>query len=734
MGAAETPKEECITSALIEETTGVGVEEHNCLDELEIIFASLKVISLGGDDDDRYRSGLGRCARLRRLSLIDCGLEAIGSLRPISQTLERLCVADQRLTHLRGLGSLPQLRWLYAQQNAIGKLEGLDECPRLRSLWLFSNRIARVEGVAELGELRELWLQENRLSRLGGMEALVSLRDLQLGGNRVADYRDLPRLARLPSLESASFKDAHFGACPVASRDGYRDAVLCALRHVTKLDGAEVTRQDRAAARDAHLEHVLEFNERVDALAREHRRDAAAIEARRKRSTAHARALDAEMRGAFAQLEALVDDGRRGIVEEHARHRNARALSQKALDAALASALAKHVQACGDAAKAAEDRGRRDGAALDALERRAMGERRAALVVASLQYGGPRVDGGPPPSFTMAPPARVACQLLGEHSPDFRWIDARVGDRAGGPARPPADQLSLLRAYRVLRLRREGDAPEDAAAAPPGRRWFFAGSPRDVEDLLRGDLKRPVELHASAARAVDERRRTLVHDDYDSDEFVADEDVFATARAAEACLRGGCDSSSDDDDAADDDPDQLWRELREDERALDARDDTVGRLALLVLCREFLAPADAAEPAAAAAAAGAARTGGGVLALPDGAPANAHGICPEHLLLVGGKLAARDARKLEAELGEDDALGGPTATLLRDLDLRVQAELECHRERVARDLEPKAVDALRVADAELAAREDQLRKRRSVIDGERLAQEHILQNFNAAGP
>ena len=239
MGAAETPKEECITSALIEETTGVGVEEHNCLDELEIIFASLKAISLGGDDDDRYRSGLGRCARLRRLSLIDCGLEAIGSLRPISQTLERLCVADQRLTHLRGLGSLPQLRWLYAQQNAIGKLEGLDECPRLRSLWLFSNRIARVEGVAELGELRELWLQENRLSRLGGMEALVSLRDLQLGGNRVADYRDLPRLARLPSLESASFKDAHFGACPVASRDGYRDAVLCALRHVTKPGGKQ---------------------------------------------------------------------------------------------------------------------------------------------------------------------------------------------------------------------------------------------------------------------------------------------------------------------------------------------------------------------------------------------------------------------------------------------------------------------------------------------------------------
>ena len=52
-----------------------------------------------------------------------------------------------------------------------------------------------------------------------------------------AQFCDL--FARLPSLESASFKDAHFGACPVASRDGYRDAVLCALRHVTKPGGKQ---------------------------------------------------------------------------------------------------------------------------------------------------------------------------------------------------------------------------------------------------------------------------------------------------------------------------------------------------------------------------------------------------------------------------------------------------------------------------------------------------------------
>ena len=179
-----------------------------------------------------------------------------------------------------------------------------------------------------------MWLQNNKMKRLGGLEALTALRDLQLAGNPISDYRDLPRLARLPSLESVGFRDAHFGSCPIAEREGYRDAVLGALRHVTSLDASEVTRQDRHRARDAHLENVLEFHEKVDALQREHRDDAAAIEARRRRSSAHARSLDGEMRLAFAELERLVDEGRQAVKQEHAKHRRARALAQRSLDAA----------------------------------------------------------------------------------------------------------------------------------------------------------------------------------------------------------------------------------------------------------------------------------------------------------------------------------------------------------------------------------------------------------------
>ena len=47
----------------------------------------------------------------------------------------------------------------------------------------------------------------------------------------------------------------------------------------------------------------------------------------------------------------------------------------------------------------------------------------------------------------------------------------------------------------------------------------------------------------------------------------------------------------------------------------------------------------------------------------------------------------------------------------------------------ARDLEPAAVDQLREADADLADREDQLRKTRARIQSERSAQETILRSF-----
>ena len=53
--------------------------------------------------------------------------------------------------------------------------------------------------------------------------------------NRISDYKELQRLASLPSLVEVSFRDVHFGACPVCLLDGYRNSVLIWLKQLRVL-------------------------------------------------------------------------------------------------------------------------------------------------------------------------------------------------------------------------------------------------------------------------------------------------------------------------------------------------------------------------------------------------------------------------------------------------------------------------------------------------------------------
>ena len=327
-------------------------------------------------------------------------------------------------------------------------------------------------------------------------------------------------------------------------------------------------------------------------------------------------------------------------------------------------------------------------------------------MIASLQYGGPRFTSnrGDPPQ--QLPPAKVACQLLGEHSPDFRWLDARLREQPKGDA----DPLCLLRAYRVSRR---------DEALPDGKCWFLRGDASLIEDAVRGDVKDGLVLYASASQACAAFR-------------TSSSSVSAPQKGGDAVdlLEGSSDDESDDEA-----PETLWDECREDDAALSSSDSS-GSLALLLLCREVDAASGgdsatkrnllmAAEASAQKFVGGQAYKSQDLLATPSGLT----GVAVEHVLLCGSGLCSRDQRALEADLHDDGAVGGPTDALLDALAARVRAEVEGHRQRVARDLEPAAVDQLREADADLADREDQLRKTRARIQSERSAQETILRSF-----
>jgi hypothetical protein len=288
-------------------------------------------------------------------------------------------------------------------------------------------------------------LQGNKISRISGLSSLVHLSSLSLASNRISDYKELQRLASLPSLVEVSFRDVHFGDCPVCLLDGYRNSVLIWLKQLRVLDGVEVTSDDRDSAQDAYLQKVFQFNQRVEELQREHEREMHGIEQRRKRIVAHSDVLTSEMMAAFDGLESLVSSGREQIAAEHRRQMRVRNENASALAAALATLGRLHSveveRRIAEEKQAARDEER----LLLVLESRAIAEKAQAGVIAAMHYG----DGD---ALGDGPGGARACALLSDHAPSFQLL-ARHFRQAQAFARHTDSNgrlLHILRAYQLL--------------------------------------------------------------------------------------------------------------------------------------------------------------------------------------------------------------------------------------------------------------------------------------------
>ena len=363
-----------LTKALIMENT--GEDDVEVVEDIEIIFNLVHELA-----------DLDACYNLRTLTLISTQLRSISNLACVGHSLEKLSLVNQQLTKIENL-YLPNLRELYLQKNRIKRLEGFEGCPKLRRLWIFSNDIRVIENLHCLGDLRELWLQDNQIRTVGaGLDCLMVLGELNLAANHIADFKDLQKLAHLPALRDLALEDDHFGRCPIVKAEGYRNFVLCALKQVRVLDGAEIAGRDRSAAEDKYMQKVLEFNDRIDALRRENERELLAIEARRRRNASNSESLRQELLTAFAELESVVTAGRAKVREEHARQRHVREANLAALERALDKIKGEYgrevdrLVALEHQAMAREERGFRRAV------RRAAAERDQASFLARLMHG-----------------------------------------------------------------------------------------------------------------------------------------------------------------------------------------------------------------------------------------------------------------------------------------------------------------------------------------------------------
>jgi len=232
----------------------------------------------------------------------------MGDLEPlkICPNLSSLYIYDNQLTTLRGLANLRKLTHLYAQDNELSSLDDFKASPSLEQLFLNGNRIRRVRGLENCQNLRELHLGSQRLeggktaasladsdvenvesntaeesgaegdaesigpqlsfdqsslwaiaptlqlldlSACGitdsGIESLVvlqSLRTFDVSKNRLTAIERLQQLLlRLPALSSLKV-----AGNPLVSASKWRERIVLAAKHISELDGKEITANERA--------------------------------------------------------------------------------------------------------------------------------------------------------------------------------------------------------------------------------------------------------------------------------------------------------------------------------------------------------------------------------------------------------------------------------------------------------------------------------------------------------
>ena len=118
--------------------------------------------------------------------------------------LTQLDLISDRISDLRPLSALTNLKALALSWNSITSLTGLEGLTNLTDLILDGNQVSDLQPLTNLRHLTDLCINGNRITSLTGLEALTNLTRLSLDGNQISD---LQPISNLTNLEKLSFQE-----------------------------------------------------------------------------------------------------------------------------------------------------------------------------------------------------------------------------------------------------------------------------------------------------------------------------------------------------------------------------------------------------------------------------------------------------------------------------------------------------------------------------------------------
>ncbi|XP_034719341.1 leucine-rich repeat and guanylate kinase domain-containing protein isoform X4 [Etheostoma cragini] len=181
------------------------------------------------------------------------------------KNLKEVNFSHNCITKMKDLSAFSSLSHLDLGYNCLSEISGLEQCCKLTHLSLAHNRLSRISGLDSPVLLTHLCLRGNQLKRIEGLENLKSLQVLDLSLNHIASLSGLQNLRQLGSINLEKnlisevqeckhihdlflLRDLNLLGNSIQEQPDYRLAVIFLLQHLTVLDQAEVTAEEKVAS------------------------------------------------------------------------------------------------------------------------------------------------------------------------------------------------------------------------------------------------------------------------------------------------------------------------------------------------------------------------------------------------------------------------------------------------------------------------------------------------------
>lgn len=152
--------------------------------------------------------------------------------------LEQLWLGKNKITELKNLDALTNLKILSIQSNRLTKIDGLSKLKNLEELYVSHNAIEEISGLEENTNLNVIDISSNPIKQLKGLKTLEHLQEFWASNCQLSSFEEIEKeLADKKELETVYFEGNPLQkAQPVL----YRNKVRLALPQIRQIDASKL--------------------------------------------------------------------------------------------------------------------------------------------------------------------------------------------------------------------------------------------------------------------------------------------------------------------------------------------------------------------------------------------------------------------------------------------------------------------------------------------------------------